>query len=398
MCIMLFITSCYRPTKNNNKVEEIDISQSYKKDKRILLSEIAVDISYVKLQTDSTCFFNRVKNYNTDVQFTKKYIFITDKKKLLVFDFHGKFLNKIGNQGKGPGEYVSIDNFTLLPSDSLVAIFSHSQQKVFLYTFDNVFLKSFDVKFWPTALSTLNKTYLLFANPKGRRDLSDYFTMSVIDKKGELLGRLINSQWEKKIEQKHKIGLCIMDNFYNFLDTLSYWEFQYDTIWRVPNKNKTYPRYYINTGKDKLPFNLLLESEKNNADRDKYIKLWSFIETPEYFFFRVGYKTELKHILYDKYSKQAFNIFDDNVKKNNILLYNDLDGGVAFWPLGNVSESKVFSFLYGYELKELFEKELLNSKKSLWPEKRIQLYEIIKTSKIEDNPIIMIVTLKDGNS
>lgn len=391
--LILVLTACKggNPKTDIGKIEVIDISSSYNNEKKVLLSEVANEIEYIKLQTDTFCIINRIKDPQKNIQFDKEYIFINDGKQLFRFNRKGKFINKIGVTGRGPNERISLDNYTLLPHDSIVVLFSHPNREAFLYSYNNKFISSIKIDFMPVTLASLDNEFLVFGSAKGRRNYTDYYTLSIIGKNGKLVNNLINSKWEKKVEKKDKIGLSILSQFYNYYDTLTYWEFQYDTIWRVSNENVAFPRYYINSGHKKLPFKLLLESsQKEISERDKYIKIWSIVESKRFLFLKVGYEKRLKHILYDKQTKESFNVIyyaDDKI--DDIKILNDIDGGMPFWPIGNVSGNKVFTYFDGFKYKEsLKENDNANDSQKTFT-------KIISMSEMSDNPIIMIVTLKE---
>jgi hypothetical protein len=208
--LIILMTSCYNHdhvSGYQSKAEEIDISNSYNSGRKVLLSDIASNISYVKLQTDSNCLISKIREPENNIQFDRSLIFINDRKNLFLFDSTGRFIRTIGKIGRGPGEIASFDNFTLLPNDSLVVVFSHPNRLAFVYSYNGKFVKNIKVDFLPTSLSTLNKEFLVFGSAKGRRNLTDYYTLSVMDLEGNLISHLINTQWERVVEKKNEIGL-----------------------------------------------------------------------------------------------------------------------------------------------------------------------------------------------
>lgn len=391
---LLILTSCLNRSQKSSErkiIEEINISDSYKVDKKGFLSEIADDISYVRLETDTNCLINKIRDPESNIQFCEDRIFINDENNLFSFDYTGKFLNKIGRIGRGPGELIRIDDFTILPKDSLIALFSHANRKIYYYTFSNKFVKSINIDFWPTSLSTLNKDFLVFGSAKGRRNETDYYTLTIMNKEGGIVNHLISNQIEEQVEKKEKLGLTTMCHFYSYFDTLSYWEFQYDTIYRIYNEWQAVPKYYINSGPKKLPFELLIETKVSTKERDKYVKIWNIFESKRFVFLKVGYEIYLKHIVYDKQSKVSYNIDYTYEKRRYLDFYNDFDGGMTFWPLGNVSENKMFSLFYGSELK----KKLSKMDETNFDEKQKALSHLLINTNLLDNPIIMIVSLKE---
>ena len=72
----------------------------------------------------------------------KKY-YILDRhlqKALFVFDEEGKFRNRIGRRGRGPGEFIEPTDFIV--SDSTVTVFDMFGHKLLYYNPDGTFIRS----------------------------------------------------------------------------------------------------------------------------------------------------------------------------------------------------------------------------------------------------------------
>lgn len=74
------------------------------------ISRIADSITYIKLETDTNCLIKDVRQ----LEIYQNRIFVRNgDQDLFVFSITGKFLNKIGTRGKGPGEYIHAYGFTV---------------------------------------------------------------------------------------------------------------------------------------------------------------------------------------------------------------------------------------------------------------------------------------------
>lgn len=397
--LILFVAfCCFFCTTHDNKsklekIEEIDLSRAYNNEKEEYLSSIADSIIYIPLQTDSNSILGPVRKPWENVKFSADRIFISDGNQLIVYDFLGKFLNKIGRKGNGPQEFFRIDNFALFEKEKQVLIHDMMKRELLVYSFAGAFIRRLKVDFWPTKLASLNNEYIAFGNDKGNREFSDYKTVSVLDKDGYLLSRLINHDLEKEIEKKNEIARWELSCFYQYNDTLSYWEFQYDTIWRIVDKDAAYPAFYINLGANKLPFKYILTENVNKLDDHcRFIYTLRIFETKNFIFFRVAYKKYLKHILYNKKSHNAMCIKHYENGKPFFSFINDIDGGLPFWPEGVMNDGeKIFTLIYGYELlPKLQANKRMNSFRTINP----VLEHLASNSSILDNPIIMIIQLK----
>lgn len=306
------------------------------------------------------------------------------------FDYSGKFLLRFGNKGKGPNEYFHIDDFTLLETYKRVVILNKRRRELLVFDFQGSFIKSVKIDFWPFEITALNKEFIVLGNIKGFRKYTDYKTVSIFDEKYRLESRLIEQNKEREIEREKRIAAWSKSSFFSYCDTLSYWEFQYDTIWRIPNKSLAYPAYYINLGKDKLPFKYILD-EYVNEDPNIFISTERVLETKKFLFFRIAYKRHLRHILYSKENNNAECIVHHIKNVPFASFINDIDGGLPFWPEGIMNENKTFSLIYGYEL--LLKLQGNKAKEFFQPVNNL-LMHLSSNAQISDNPIIMIVKMK----
>jgi hypothetical protein len=73
--------------------------------KQCLLSEYASEIKNIPLETTDESLLSD----ELQVCYTGQYIFVSDMKTATFFRFdaEGKYLNKIGRKGQGPGEYTN---------------------------------------------------------------------------------------------------------------------------------------------------------------------------------------------------------------------------------------------------------------------------------------------------
>lgn len=405
--IAVILISCNTVTKESNEkkqtVEIINLREIFKREKKVNLSEIALSIEYIQLESNDVSLLNRIKNINKDIQFSKKNIVIKDaSNNLILFDYSGKFLKKIGNVGKGPQEYPSIQEFTVFKEGNEIAVHSAQLQKVLVYNNKGEFLNSFKTGFWSVGMTSFQQKFI-FMNPLGRRNYTDYFTLSSFSKTGNKKKSFLYKSKEKEIEIEKKKKLNMFTTLHNNFvlnDTLRYWESSYgkDTIWSVTKENKEIPSYVIDFDDNLRPYDLF--AFKKNISFEEMIKYGNveyFQESSNYMFFKLYSSDDKKlhKVLYNKKTKISTSIlFKKSSKKGfNFSFYNNIDGGMPFWPEGKVSDDKMYMLLYGYELKDYVARQ---SKELSFLDKkgRSKLLNIVKNAKISDNPILMVVTLK----
>jgi len=104
--IILFI-GCSNPNLNLNNIQTIDLVNFETTDTLAIKS-----IRYVPLETNSKSLIGNIDK----ILINKNRTFIMDSryaKAIFIFDNNGKFLSKIDKKGKGPGEYIQIEDFSI---------------------------------------------------------------------------------------------------------------------------------------------------------------------------------------------------------------------------------------------------------------------------------------------
>lgn len=383
--LVICIFSSCKEEKSELDIEIINIENAIGKGDKINLSSISESINYVKLETDSNCLLGKIKSPHRDIVFSGNKVFVTDNKNLYCFDSNGKFLNKIGYLGRGPGEYGDVARFTVMHELKKIAILSETRRSVFIYDYTGNFINRINVDFYPTNIASIGD-YIILVNCKGRRELTDYYTFTIFTHEGDLVKRVFNRDNEMKVKALRLDSG--KDRFFYFENTLHYWEFYYDTIWEISKNAEIEAVSYINY-EDKVPFEYLFEDGKyETEDIFNYNSLWSILETRDYIFLNFDNKSKQNSIMYDRSVLNASGLrFDREKHGYYFTLYNDIDYGMNFWPDGIVSATSVFSIVHGYELK----KRLSNNPNQKYSE---DIKELASNANITDNPILMIVNLK----
>lgn len=103
------------------------------------LDSIVRSHKFTLLETSEECLVGEV--YKLSCR-NKKY-YLLDRhlqKALFVFDEEGRFCNRIGRRGRGPGEFIEPTDFIV--SDSTVTVFDMFGHKLLYYNLDGTFIRS----------------------------------------------------------------------------------------------------------------------------------------------------------------------------------------------------------------------------------------------------------------
>ena len=134
---ILCLLGCNSEKKNiheigvNKELYIIDIDKA-EKVKEFFLSEICSNMKTIILETNENVLIGQVGG----VQVYKDYIFVLDGSKnvaLYVFNMEGQFIRKYGSRGNGPGEYLSIEDFTIDTENEIIYLMDGDADQILLY-------------------------------------------------------------------------------------------------------------------------------------------------------------------------------------------------------------------------------------------------------------------------
>jgi hypothetical protein len=92
------------------------------------LSEIALDIEYIPLETTKN---SMIKNIDK-VKIREKYIYLKNNViEVMCFDRKGRFINKLDKSGRGPEEYTNISDYDISSDNNTLVVLSG--RKIFEY-------------------------------------------------------------------------------------------------------------------------------------------------------------------------------------------------------------------------------------------------------------------------
>jgi hypothetical protein len=370
---------------------EIKYEELLKQKNKCYLSQIATDVKYIQLETHENCIVCASAKY----YFSDSLIFINNKDHVLEYSNTGRFIRQIGKAGRGPGEINSIRMISILPDQRMIVLHDGILDKMIYYSFDGTFIKTITASNHKYTKVMDNGMYISYELEYGKSE-ENYFSLT--SETGNIISYVKNYKKWSNPSALPTISLSMgYEPFYSYQNKYYFKTMFNDTVYTVKG-NKIIPEYFINLGKFKLP-------EEKQPERVNNQKSGIFL-APGYYYARVfeaGEKIFLNTICFCKDPSNLFMIdksnFDrktdpsyDGTTKGYVL--NDWDGGMFFWPDGNINDSQIFMPIDIIHLKEYF--DLIKSQKISvkYPDKQKVLENIVSKANIQDNPILMIVTLK----
>ena len=337
--------------------------------KEIMLNELASDIRYVPLETTDDCLMN---NEFYIMQYTGEDIITSG---IFHFDKNGKFLNKIGSKGQGPEEYLQglfafgdwknkllyVQNWTILTC----------------YGFDGTFVRSV-----PTpqinmgAAGMFDENHILYSNDIYYADKANPIQLYMVDSQN---GKTV-SKWRGHLEENKKYGMILTsrDFMYNYDNSLFYKPALENVIFKILSPKKRQLVYKFDcSGKD-------IDVSADEVDpkkRFQFLSVYWAKETAQYLFVNYGMKNISRLGIYDK-EKKTF---------TNVTIKDNLAGGYDIHPAWTSDDNHLLMVYYAGGLLQDKEKRYSTG---LLPERKKELDELLKNIKEDDNPVVILVTLK----
>lgn len=166
------------------KSELMTIYVPNKTDDPVLLSEMAITDKKIKLETRDGVFLGYIK----DVKLHRDRLFVSDITRISIFDLEGNFIQSLGRQGEGPGEYKSVTSWDIDNVSGLIYVSAYNKLLVYGPDFELVeerklgypigYLKILDGNLWIVSEEIGMKIGDDFANQTNAYKLDNAFEIS----------------------------------------------------------------------------------------------------------------------------------------------------------------------------------------------------------------------------
>lgn len=206
--------------------------------KECKISEYASSIHYVPLETRDECLLGE----ELEVIATSEYLFVHDFKEDIIYRFDGKtgkFLNRVGKRGEGPGEYKKLFGFYV---DDLVRkcfLLDTYASHIYVYDYEGKFLEDISGPYAPCRMERVGDRYIL-NNSLYTQTKKELFLL-------DLQGKLLKT---KALSTTSRIGFMVWPPFFYKHDGHCYYKnFLSENIYSIDDKLNKQPAYQIDCGK-----------------------------------------------------------------------------------------------------------------------------------------------------
>jgi len=319
-----------------------------------------------------------------------------DNPVLIKFDRKGKHPIQIGRLGNGPGEYLWCTYFAVDEKND--KIFIHGKlTSILIFNTNGRYLKEFELPILNNHrgfahMEVIKDDYLCIAQNEFGANAE--YNWIITDSIGNVVSFKRNST------RAYKTRIGSRSGIFSFKGVLSCWIDYNDTIFTI-YPDFTYRASYILTqGSHRMP--------KKELQIDNPIQLMDklnefyipnlFLETNQFLVNRYNYKNRLGYAFINKLSGKSHIIYLEGKKHISGGITNNIDGGVAFRPenyFTSDGNEYLASIVQPFELKDHLASESFKNSTLKYPEKKKEFEKLAITLDESDNPILMLVRLKE---
>lgn len=384
--LVLILFSCQELKKTGKTILHIELSNF--KGGHISLVEIGNEIEYYPLENQFP--IGIIYSYLV----TNEFIYAAIKDVGVVrFTKEGKLNIRYGKIGRGPGEYVFCLRFAVDENTQSVYVMDHKMNDIEVYNnigdhIRNVKLPVDDDGFGLSDVEYFGSSLFLAQSINMGRGDHDWLVM-------DTLGNKITEKNNPYPEFKGRIGgISTLSKINN---NLLYWDNFKDTVFHVYPDFTYSPVFVLSKGKHKFPmttegYNPMDVFFKNISG---YMLLQTLLETRQFFILEYKLNEIMNLAFINKKSGEATMI---NLTDTENGIDNDLDNGLPFLPekyfeIGD--ENYLASFIQPFKLKKHVASDEFKNSTSKFPEKKKALEELANSLNANDNPVLMLVKLKE---
>ena len=363
----------------------VPIGNNINKSNELPVSKIAENIEFVPLETNENCLLSEDLS---KIEIFENTIFLSDYKYIFRFDMNGKFLNRIGRIGKGPGEYTQgMQTFLIDKQNRHLIFFEMVTKKMMTFDFEGKFIRERILDFLPGPAEWVNNENMAVYNMGFTYENTPWKDFYILNRDGDIIQK---NKFKKQANKRY--GMMIYPQiFYQYNGKTRYKNPYENIIYEINEDKKASPVYFLDYGKYEK-YNDIDDAEvkiRNGVGTNiptpkssEKIGLLGLSETTDYLFIYYGHQEERRFGVFDKKAKTFFKIFDNTLE---IFGFSDnMHGGLPVLPTNGIINKTLYTCYDAWELKEYLNKT-----------PKIKLKKIIDSINQNDNPVLLLVKLKE---
>ncbi|MFW6275088.1 MAG: 6-bladed beta-propeller [bacterium] len=266
---------------------------------KLIPEEVIANVEFVPLETDENFLIgqvNKILVYN-DIF----YVLDKSSKQIFVFDMSGKFIQKIGVYGRGPGEYIRLNDFIVDTSRNRILTLDSYQRKILMYDLtDGKSLGEIKLDFWATNFTMVgNNTLFFFMKNTYFQNYENYSLVSLN------LKDLSKKEYFLEIDE-YNVTLSYHYSMYKS-NNVYYCPYLKDVVYEI-EEDGVIPAVKFNFGDHKISEEKLKSFRLNNGknltqvlfDNDCTYGIKNFLESDNFLSFKIKIQNKSTLVVYCK--------------------------------------------------------------------------------------------------
>jgi hypothetical protein len=388
LIVSFILINCGQPklksrATQNNGLCSYQIPETFDMERISLTDIYAENIEYIPLETNSESILSKINKFFS----SGNDFFICDYGgEILRFNTHGEFLGKIGALGKGPNEFIVVSSIAVDNQNNNVFILSSPESKIYVYNFDGEYVNTIRCSETISDIYFIDNMILCYSK---NRNCSVEHSFEIIDVNGEIIKYYPNIYRCSPIGMSRSFMSEI--SFYLFNNELHIKELFSDTVFHL--KFPYFEGKYIIDRKNKRPNPTIRENfgdiEQLKGLNYMYIFDRKIFEFSNFIYYQGFYKQNDCFTIFSKKEQELRYPFQ------NSGIINDLDNGPEFWIQASFDKNHAISWVFAHQLKAHVASDAFKNSTPKYPEKKKELERLAKSLSENDNPVLMIVKLKE---
>ncbi|MBY5957264.1 6-bladed beta-propeller [Membranicola marinus] len=361
------------------------------------LSTIAKGSRYLLIDTTGGHYIKRI---NGLANFGDSYLIYDDQGVFYTISPQGRVLSTFQHQGKGPGEYLDIDDIAINPSNLDIYVNSSRLKKIIHYDSTGNLLHELSVKNYYINELTFKDGHLL-AMSSFPMFLNEYHHLQflfVYDQNLNLVTSREHPHWTEFKESYLQAAIMPMRTFDLGPQLVFYEMYQNGRFYKTNTQKKwSIDEWLSILLENSLSDDMLLQSVGSSVDDDHldgHHLIQSVVGSPRYLFLTIneGSIFTFKSVLIDTQNNTITGI-QDFAGYNRF--WDDLNGFFSFWPSGYLSgTNEAYDYSYDPGKMEQEYQEALAIAPDFMHRADSSVLDLFDTAKRMGNPVIQLVKLK----
>ncbi len=354
----------------------------------IKLSDLGFkDIEYIPLETNESSIIGPDDVFlPIKIIAGENYFLINRFTSILKFQSNGSFQTKIGNKGRGPGEFTVVHDLDVNANNNEIYIVSAWQKKFNVYSETGGFIRSFDIPLYAPIDFRLVDGKILCYCENHMGNIENSYTL--LDTTGQVLKSYPN---RFPFKNHDAFGIPRENTFYKFNNKLFKKEVYSDTIYVYENMAFK-PHLVLNVG-EKLITPEVRSTNDGMEISKNYILPLNLFEFNDYIYYEFTYKVVIPNdVLIYSFIGSKKNNFQAVFNKSDGII-NDVDGGPNILPRAIKDDNTIIAIINALEFKKHVFSEAFKNSAPLFPEKKKELEKLANSLKETDNPVLILAKI-----